>query len=601
MRRVGAILRTDRTLSTVIRIEDELRLLPGMACGIPQSTLALSAWTDAVTEDGIALIASRLRTVIEEPLAGIGSGGPSRELARIFCFCHGALQRQSRIGVSERFHFRQAGDPTPEGQQRFALMVPTKAARPLTQHSVRLAAQLVNRLAQGEWSAADAEAFRKHAEGRLKPFAEPGMNRFLMIRAAHRQGIPVRGWMDRYLVLGTGTHTRWVESSVTDRTPMLGVVNAKDKQRTARILRDAGLPGGVNQIVNSRERAIEAAMRLGYPVVVKPNDRDRGEGVTADLRNAQAVGDAYDEAVKVSKSVLVEKHAAGYTHRLNVRFGRVDRCARKIAGVIGDGTSGMEALVAQQQQTPAHRNLTRMHGRPLLSLDEEALGLLRQEGRDASYVPAVGEYVRLRRRDNATTGGTNVELDYADPAVVHPDNIRLAEDAAGLLLLDIAGVDVIMEDISKSWLETGALVCEVNSQPQIPRMDLIEPLVRELVGGGDGRIPAELYVCPSDPAVIADCAAKLVASGRFDGVSTAAGLIVRGARVTQRFAQGFAAARALLMRRDVAAAAVVMSAKDVASHGLPLDRWTQVHVPSKEAFPAAEQADLSTARFFLSG
>lgn len=583
----------------MITLDDDAQFLPGMAFGIPQPTVIVRASIADVPEGTLERVLARLPDVIAEPFGGFDPAAAQAErVATLFAFCNGALQRQSRIGIGERFRVHPLG-MTQSGASRFEFALPSAGNGKLSALAAQGAVQLIHRLAQAAWGAEVGQGLRQRADAMLRTFAEPGMNRYLMMQAALAQGIPVRSWIERFLLFGTGRHARWTESSVTDRTPSLGTLAAKNKHRTARMLREAGLPGGENLLVASREQAIDAAIRLGFPVVVKPNDRDRGEGVTADLRTAGEVATAFDEAARLSKSVLVEKYVAGYTHRLNVSFGRVDRCARKIAGVVGDGVSNLRELVDRQLQTPAHRALTQMHGRPMLQLDDEALGLLRQERRTVDDVPAAGEYVRLRRRDNAATGGTNEELDVRDPCLVHPDNIRLAEEAANLLQLDIAGVDVIMQDISKSWLEVGALICEINAQPQIPRKDLIEDIVRELVGGGTGRIPAELFVAPSHPSFARQMAERLVNSGHFDAVGSAQGITVKGVRVSQPFANGLAAGRALLMRRDIASAACIISASDIATLGLPLDRWDAVDFAPDELFPEGEQAALRTARRFL--
>ena len=50
---------------------------------------------------------------------------------------------------------------------------------------------------------------------------------------------------------------------------------------------------------------------------------------------------------------------------------------------------------------------------------------------------------------------------------VHPDNLELCVEAAMSMRLTMAGVDFISEDISVPWHQNGAVVCEVNAQPQL--------------------------------------------------------------------------------------------------------------------------------------
>jgi len=51
--------------------------------------------------------------------------------------------------------------------------------------------------------------------------------------------------------------------------------------------------------------------------------------------------------------------------------------------------------------------------------------------------------------------------------LIHPDNRAMAAAAVAAFDLDIAGIDLRMPDISRSWREVGAGICEVNPQPNL--------------------------------------------------------------------------------------------------------------------------------------
>src|SRR5436305_14975442 len=50
---------------------------------------------------------------------------------------------------------------------------------------------------------------------------------------------------------------------------------------------------------------------------------------------------------------------------------------------------------------------------------------------------------------------------------MHPDNITACEIAAGIIGLDIAGIDVLTPDISVPFRENDAVILEVNAAPGI--------------------------------------------------------------------------------------------------------------------------------------
>ena len=82
---------------------------------------------------------------------------------------------------------------------------------------------------------------------------------------------------------------------------------------------------------------------------------------------------------------------------------------------------------------------------------------------------------------------------------VHPENAARAVDAARVVGLDIAGVDVICRDISRPMEEQGGIVVEVNAAPGLrmhldPSVGKPRPVGEAIVStmfpsGENGRIP----------------------------------------------------------------------------------------------------------------
>ena len=69
--------------------------------------------------------------------------------------------------------------------------------------------------------------------------------------------------------------------------------------------------------------------------------------------------------------------------------------------------------------------------------------------------------MQLALTSNISTGGTSI--DCTDE--IHPYNVAIAEQAARVIGLDVAGIDLIAPDVAKSVLETGGAICEVNGGP----------------------------------------------------------------------------------------------------------------------------------------
>lgn len=410
----------------------------------------------------------------------------------------------------------------------------------------------------------------------VRPHGFGGVNSFSMVLAALQTGCAVHRLDSRTAVLGTGTHSRWVRSLSTDKTSSMSLAFARSKSETARLLRQAGLPGAQHRLVATVEEALEACVAIGFPVVVKPNDQEQGHGVAAGLEHPKEVASAFSAAVQYSPNVLVERHAQGFTHRLTVALGDVIRVVQRIpGGVTGDGLSSVRELLLAQQQTKLWRERVRVTGLPGTTLDEEALEMLSRQTLTPESVVASGQFVPLRRRDNFSAGGTNVDWSLAD---VHPDNLRMAKDAAAALRLDIAGIDFITPDITQSWITHGGTVCEINGIPQLYAATddpIYEAILRRMFPKGSG-VPAILRIVDEAPdAREIESAIAEVARHGGNMVAAVSGLRVDGHVATAHFESGFEAAHAALVRQDCRGVICFLTVNEILQRGLPLASWSQ--------------------------
>ena len=487
-----------------------------------------------------------------------------------------ALQHQVHIPVSRTFFLR----PMRRAERGMTVYVALPCThKALLLRALRWVIGAMRDVAQGRTSPGDGALDRLLEE--LRGGSEPGTNTFHIAQAAYRLGMPVRrplsgAPMQRALLIGTGCRGRWLDSTMTDRTSALGVRLAGDKASTARLLREVGLPGATHEFAASAQEAIAVAERLGYPVVIKPADRDQGLGVAADLRTQGEVESAFENARRHSRAILVERHCNGATHRLSVANGQLVKVVKRLAGgVTGDGVHTIAELVSRSESDPQRRQRRTRTGQTVLSLDEEAQALLARADLGPDSIPDAGVHVRLRRRDNVNAGGTNqlIPLDQ-----VHPDNRALALRVAELMRLDIAGIDLILEDIGRSWLAQQALICEVNAQPQMGVLgaeDLYCELLRDLFVNG-GRVPVALALLSEAQPVDDTLRERVRRWSQARTLAHAGGVFLEGQRISGAFPSGYAAGAAALTLPQTESLLLVMTVDDVLRHGLPVDRVDRI-------------------------
>ncbi|GBE74643.1 cyanophycin synthetase [Microcystis aeruginosa NIES-87] len=286
-----------------------------------------------------------------------------------------------------------------------------------------------------------------------------------IVKEAQARNIPWLLLSARAMVqLGYGVHQKRIQATLSSFSGILAVELACDKEGTKTILKDGGIPvprGTVIQYLDELSAAIEEVG--GFPIVIKPLDGNHGRGISIDVKNQQEAEEAYDLASAASKtrSVIVERYYKGSDHRILVINGKVAAVAERIpAHVVGDGRSTVEELIEITNQDPnrgdGHANVLTK-----ITIDKTALNVLEKQGYELTSILAHGEIAYLRATANLSTGG--IAVDRTDE--IHPENVWIAQRVAKLIGLDIAGIDVVTEDIRKPLKEVDGVIVEVNAAP----------------------------------------------------------------------------------------------------------------------------------------
>lgn len=312
-----------------------------------------------------------------------------------------------------------------------------------------------------------------------------------IVQAAEARGIP---WFRldpsaRIVQLGRGRFARRIFESMIDSDGQIAArFIAAHKNTTNHVLRRAGLPAPRQAVVTTAAGAVRAAAGIGFPVVLKPLDSGKGRGVIVGLRSREEVGRAFERSFKSGAPAVVERFLPGHDHRLLVVGGKLIAAARRIpGGVTGDGRSSVRQLIDKINADP-RRGLRFTNLLVRLELDQTARSLLATQGLDADSVPEAGRWVAVRRTANISTGGTAVDVTDR----VHPDNRRMAELAARVVGLQVAGIDFITPDIARPYHDVGG-ICEVNNTPGLrphwvaeggERRDVVSPILNRLFPPG---------------------------------------------------------------------------------------------------------------------
>ena len=400
-----------------------------------------------------------------------------------------------------------------------------------------------------------------------------------IVEAAHARRIPYRRLNTESLVLfGHGRKQRRILAAETDRTSAVAESIAQDKEMTRFLFRGVGVPTPCGRPVKDADDAWEAAEDIGVPVVVKPQDGNQGRGVATNLTTREQVVKAYEAARKESEFVLVEKFAPGHDYRLLVVGDRVVAAARREpAQVLGDGQQTVAQLIERANADPRRGE----HHATVLSkikLDAIALAVLADQGLAPDSVPAAGTVVLIRRNANLSTGGTAIDVTER----VHPIVAAAAVDAAKIVGLDIAGVDVVAQDISRPLAEQGGVIVEVNAAPGLrmhldPSVGISRPVGEAIVdilfpAGENGRIPIVAVTGVNGKTTTTRFITHILrGTGKCVGMTCTDGIFINDRRIDTGDCSGPQSARNVLLNPNVDMAVFETARGGILREGLAFD------------------------------
>ena len=425
-----------------------------------------------------------------------------------------------------------------------------------------------------------------------------------IVTAAGDRGIPHIRLNDGNLVqMGYGAAQRRSWTAESEFTSAIAEGIASDKDLTKSLLKACGVPVPEGQVVNSPEEAWEAAQSIGLPVVVKPSDGNHARGVTLDLRQQHDIEAAYHVAYPEGSDVMVERFIPGDEHRLLVVGGKVVAAARgELVSITGNGRSTVVELIDAQLNSDPRRGHEEEYPLELIDVASNVAVQLeiKRQGLTAEDVPEAGRQIVVQRNGN-------VAVDCTDD--VHPEVAYIAQLAARVVGLDIAGIDMVAQDISKPLHTQGGAIVEVNAGPGLlmhlkPAVGASRPVGQAIAehlfpqedshpGNEAGRIPVVGVAGTRGTATVARLVAWLAhLSGHYTGLACKSGMWMNQRCVDQRDSAHWEGAHRLLVSQMVQAAVIENDARTILQDGLAYDRCTVGVVTDMDGFEGLAEFDV---------
>jgi cyanophycin synthetase len=372
-----------------------------------------------------------------------------------------------------------------------------------------------------------------------------------IVAAAIERGIPhLRLTGGNLVQLGHGVRQRRIWNTETGRTSAIAHGISRDDALTRSLLASCGVP-----VADSAP-----AVRTAGPAVGAAEGTDR-------------------------------------VHRLLVVGGNLVAAARgRESSVLADGRTSVQDLVDAQinaSHCPGDPEGA-VRSRIRCAADGAILRTLRRQGLTPESVPAAGAQVLIQRIGRESEDCTDQ---------VHPEVRRVAELAARLVGLDVAGIDIVADDIGRPLQAQGGVVVEVHAGPGLvmhlePTKGTSRPVGRAILDhlfaeGEDGRVPIVGIAGSRCTERIARMVAWLLhLSGRQVGLACQGGIWLDRSRVDAGDGTRWDAGRRVLMNHLVEVAVLETRGLRILEDGLPYDRCDVGLVHDLEGHEALGEHDI---------
>jgi len=198
------------------------------------------------------------------------------------------------------------------------------------------------------------------------------------------------------------------------------------------------------------------AERIGFPVILKPNNRSQGDFVFKAV-NEWNYRDFVSEILSHCHYAQIQKFYSGNDYRIVVLGEKILSAYQRIPFyVIGDGDSSISDLIDKKQLS----FLLSGRDTKLIKTDMRIFHKLAQQGLSLNSKPPYNEKIYLQDISNLSVGGETIELTNK----VHDSFAKLALAIAKDMNLNLCGIDIIANDITQVNNDEYTVI-EINSAP----------------------------------------------------------------------------------------------------------------------------------------
>lgn len=238
-----------------------------------------------------------------------------------------------------------------------------------------------------------------------------------------------------------------------------GIKLSNHKYRCSLVLLNNQIPAPKPYLINNLKQHdisnIQKNLTISFPVVIKPVSGTGGRDVFVNINNYQRVRQILNYFLKKGiLNILIEDYIKGRDYRILCYQNQIIDIVERIPPyIVGHNHLTIKQLVREKNKEKIRQGL-----HPI-KINHEYLHSLQLND---DYQPKPGEKIVVNPISNFHNGGFPTRIPISK---VHPDNIKMLSRVNGVLNLNLSGIDFLIPDITKSYLNNQGAINEVNKFP----------------------------------------------------------------------------------------------------------------------------------------
>eukprot|EP00828_Plagiopyla_frontata_P027681 TRINITY_DN3591_c0_g2_i1.p1 TRINITY_DN3591_c0_g2~~TRINITY_DN3591_c0_g2_i1.p1 ORF type:complete len:911 (-),score=144.48 TRINITY_DN3591_c0_g2_i1:845-3577(-) len=407
---------------------------------------------------------------------------------------------------------------------------------------------------------------------------EIGTSTKTICNAAKKYNLPVIELSNSGIYqIGYGKMGKLIETTIGEKTSCLSADISSDKLLTKQLLKIQNIPIAQGYKIFNIIDLLRKAAKIGYPVVLKPQFGNKGKNVMLNIKDEKQLLKSYNIIKKSNKDILVEKFYTGNDYRACVVNYKVVAVSQRLCPfIIGDGKKTVKQCIDLLNEDSLRGE---DHEKPLtkIKIDSELIIILRNQNFKLDDIPKINEKVILRQNANLSTGAIAVDCTNK----ICEENIDYCIRAAKTIGLDICGIDICTNDISKPLDKDKGIIMEVNAAPGIrmhcypyrgDKQDVGKAIVKMLYDGKPKNIPVISITGTNGKTTTTRLISNTLKSIGYNvGMTSTQGIYINDKCIHQGDDSGFDSAKTILLNKEVDVAVLETARGGIIKKGLAYD------------------------------